>query len=44
MVLFDGGGKPCIKPSACGSVSVAVWLDVFATDMKAGSGEVMRES
>src|SRR5215213_555771 len=43
MVLSGGGGKPCIQPSACGSVSaavgVAVWLDTVATDIKAYSGD-----
>src|SRR5215207_7873364 len=41
MVLSGGGGKPCIQPSVCGSMAVAVgvvWLDAVATDMKAGSG------
>ena len=45
MVLSGGGGKPCIQPSACGSVSaavgVAVWLAAVATDMKAYSGGTM---
>src|SRR3954463_12791563 len=39
MVLSGGGGKPCIQPSVCGSVSVAVGIGwgAVATDMKAGS-------
>src|SRR6185436_13552476 len=40
MVLSGGGGKPCIQPRDCGSVSTAVgvgWLAAGATDITAGS-------
>src|SRR5690349_24603575 len=47
MVLSGVGGKPCIQPSVCGSVSVAVggavWLGAVATDIAAGSVMAMRE-
>src|SRR5712664_2808196 len=41
MVLSVGGGKPCIQPSACGSVSAAVGLAAIGTDMKAYSWTTM---
>src|ERR1700752_1170829 len=44
MVLSGGGGKPCIQPRVCGSVSAAVggavWPGAVATDMKVSSGSV----
>src|SRR3954466_8374934 len=43
MVLSGGGGKPCIQPSVCGSVSaavgVAVGLEAVATDMSGLRGD-----
>src|SRR4030095_5923476 len=47
MVLSGGGGKPCIQPSVCGSVSAAEgvgWLTAAATDIKAHSREAIRMS
>src|SRR5688572_32785590 len=45
MVLSGGGGKPCIQPRDCGSVSAAVGVGwAAATDMKAGSGGAIADS
>src|SRR5437868_13810270 len=42
MVLSGGGGKPCIQPSVCGSVSVAVagcWLAAVAAGLSGLRGD-----